>query len=252
MRTGYRDGLTRVSRRQDLVNLLLPRVDGQLGIALVISVALHAVLVGSMALTQDPPAPQVISAINVRLSSTVTSSPQAATTKPEEPPIIREAIIDPIPEHPGSQPVVLEALHTSTPAEVTPTDTQQVLKIDAASLQAFIGSTTNFAPPSLNSEIDIAEQYRRQWHQRVQRIGQLNYPEAATKMKLSGQLTLKVAIKTDGSLGSVGVSQSSGHDELDLAALEIVRQASPYEPLPPNLPRSNGQFRFESTWEFRR
>ena len=47
--------------------------------------------------------------------------------------------------------------------------------------------------------MDVAEQYRRQWHQRVQRIGQLNYPEAASKMSLSGQLTLKVAINTDGS-----------------------------------------------------
>ena len=92
-------------------------------------------------------------------------------------------------------------------------------------LQAFIESTTDREPPSLGTEIDVAEQYRRQWHQRVQRIGQLNYPEAASKMKLTGQLTLNVAINTDGSLATVGIAQSSGHDELDFAALEIVRQS---------------------------
>ena len=234
------------------MNALLPRVDGQLGVAIAVSIALHAVLLASMALIQDPPAPKIVNAINVRLSTSVTPLPQATPAIQEELKLASDPIIDPKPESPVFDPVVVEPPPTAAPAAITPPDTAQRLRIDATSLQAFIGSTRELPPPSLNLEMDVAEQYRRQWHQRVQRIGQLNYPEAASKMSLSGQLTLKVAINTDGSLGSVGISQSSGHDELDLAALEIVRQAAPFEPLPPNLPRSNGQFRFDSTWEFRR
>ena len=234
------------------MNALRARVDGQLGIAIAVSVALHAVLLAAMALIQDPSAPKVISAINVRLSTSIAPPLEATPAIPVVAPPSSDPVIEPIAEPRVLDQVAAEPPQIGAPAAVTPSDTQQALKIDAASLQAFIGSTRELSPPSLDREIDVAAQYRRQFHQRVQRIGQLNYPEAASRMKLSGQLTLKVAINTDGSLGSVGISRSSGYDELDLAALEIVRQASPYEPLPPNLPRSNGQFRFDSTWEFRR
>ena len=233
------------------MNASLPRVEGQLGIALALSIALHAILLTAMVLIQDPPAPNVVSAINVRLSTSVLPTPQAISTNPEVARPLSDPYVEPLPEPRELEQPKAEPPQTTVPAAVTQ-DTQQALRIDAASLQAFIGSSSELPPPSLDREIDVAEQYRRQWHRRVQRIGQLNYPEAASRMKLSGQLTLQVAINTDGSLRSVGIAQSSGHDELDLAALEIVRQASPYEPLPPNLPRSNGQFRFDSTWEFRR
>ncbi|MCY4128172.1 MAG: TonB family protein [Gammaproteobacteria bacterium] len=236
------------------MNALFPRVDGQLGFALAVSAALHAVvLFAVLAVTQETPAPKVVSAINLRLSTSVTPAPQATIALPEEVVQISDPVIETVPETPvvEVEAVDEEPWRTSAPVIATPTETRP-LKIDPASLEAFVGSTTKLLPPSLDTEIDIAELYRRQWHQRVQRIGQLNYPEAATKMKLTGQLTLIVAINTDGSLASVGIVQSSGYDELDFAALEIVRQSSPFEPLPPNLPRSNGKFRFDSTWEFRR
>ena len=234
------------------MNAFSARVDGQLGIALIVSIALHAILFATLALIQETPAAKVISTINVRLSTAVSSLPPVTTTIPED---VVTQNIDPVAE---TKPVLSPVEHVPveprrTPAPVTRTPSQpQPLNLNPASLQAFIESTTDRQPPALGAEMDVAEQYRRQWHQRVQRIGQLNYPEAASKMKLTGQLSLKVAINTDGSLASVGIAQSSGHDELDLAALEIVRQSSPFEPLPPNLPRANGQFRFESTWEFRR
>ena len=251
MRSRYRHGSSGVSRNQITVSALFPRIDGQLGIALAVSIVLHALLFAGLTLIKEPPAPKVISAINVRLSTAVAPAPQATATIPEEVVQSSDPVMETVRELPKVEQVVPEPRRSPAPVAVTPTEARQ-LKIDPASLEAFIGSATKLPPPSLNTEIDVAEQYRRQWHRRVQRIGQLNYPEAATRMKLTGQLTLQVAINTDGSLGSVGIAQSSGHDELDFAALEIVRQSSPFEPLPPNLPRSNGQFRFESTWEFRR
>ena len=229
---------------------LIQRIDGQLGIALALSVALHAVLFAALALVQDTPAPKVVSSLSVRLSTAVEPTISIATTSD-----VAERSADPLIEEvadlPPEQSVTAAIYGTDASSADTPTESHQ-LQIDPASLQAFIVSTTEPVPPLLGSEVDIAEQYRRQFHKRVQRIGQLNYPSAASRLKLSGQLTQNVAINSDGSVGSVGIAQSSGHDELDLAALEIVHQSSPFRPLPPNLPRSNGQFRFQSTWEFRR
>lgn len=233
------------------MNALFSRVDAQLGVALAVSLALHAVVFSALTLIEEPSAPRVISSINVRLSTTVTPSPQATSPISEEVVQINDPVSETVRELPNVEQVVAEPRRTLPPVQASSQELREI-KLDADSLQAFIGSTTKLQPPSLDTETDVAEQYRRQWHQRVQRIGQLNYPEAATRMKLTGQLTLNVAINTDGSLASVGIAQSSGYDELDFAAIEIVRQSSPFEPLPPNLPRSNGQFRFDSTWEFRR
>ena len=233
------------------MNALLPRIDGQLGIALVLSVALHAVLLAALALVQDTPTPKVVSTLNVRLSTVVLPTPPLATSSSEVAGRSADPLIEPVADLLPEESVIAEIHRTDASAADTPAESHQ-LQIDPASLQAFIVSTTEPVPPLLGSEVDIAEQYRRQFHKRVQRIGQLNYPSAASRLKLSGQLTLNVAINSDGSVGSVGIAQSSGHDELDLAALEIVHQSSPFRPLPPNLPRSNGQFRFQSTWEFRR
>ena len=233
------------------MNAYLPRVDGQLGVALAISVALHAVLLATLLLIQESPTPKVISAINVRLSAAAAPSPQPESLLEEEEQLSEERLIETQVERPPIETTAAELPRTPPSAAVRPEVTRRV-QLDAASLEAFINSTTDLRPPSLNGELSIAEMYRRQWHQRVQRIGQLNYPATASRMKLTGQLALRVAINTDGSLASVGIAQSSGHDELDFAALKIVRQASPFEPLPPNLPRTNDQFRFESTWEFRR
>ena len=233
------------------MNAYLPRVHGQLGVALAISVALHAVLLATLLLIQQSPAPKVISAINVRLSAAAAPAPQPESSMVVEEQLSEERLIETQVERPPIETTAAELPRTPPSAAVRPEVTRRV-QLDAASLEAFINSTTDLRPPSLNGELSIAEMYRRQWHQRVQRIGQLNYPATASRMKLTGQLALRVAINTDGSLASVGIAQSSGHDELDFAALKIVRQASPFEPLPPNLPRTNDQFRFESTWEFRR
>ena len=233
------------------MNAYLPRVDGQLGVALAISVALHAVLLATLLLIQQSPAPKVISAINVRLSAATAPAPQPESSVVEQEHLSEERLIETQVDRPPVETTAAELPRTPPSSAVTAEVTRRV-QLDAASLEAFISSATDLRPPSLNGELSIAETYRRQWHQRVQRIGQLNYPATASRMKLTGQLTLRVAIKPDGSLASVGIAQSSGHDELDFAALEIVRQASPFQPLPPNLPRTNDQFRFESTWEFRR
>ena len=74
--------------------------------------------------------------------------------------------------------------------------------------------------------------YLRAWVDRVERVGNLNYPDEARRRNLSGQLVISVAIRRDGSVERAEVIQSSGIKLLDAAALRIARLAEPYPPLP--------------------
>ena len=74
--------------------------------------------------------------------------------------------------------------------------------------------------------------YMSAWVARVERIGNLNYPDEARRQQLHGQLVLTVAINRDGSVKDIEVIQPSGHKLLDEAAERIVRLAAPFPPIP--------------------
>ncbi len=100
-----------------------------------------------------------------------------------------------------------------------------------------------------------AEEYRfaryvEDWRLKVERIGNLNYPEAARELKLYGNLILSVAIRADGSLESVDVHRSSGQRILDAAAVRIVEMGAPYAPLPANIRRDTDVLVITRTWSF--
>ena len=226
------------------------RFDRSLWIALAISLALHAALLATGLFSWETHAPKVVSSIQVRLNTIAIAPPETAIS-PSESPTVEETIATI--EQPATIPPAVDLEPASLPVEAAPSANSQFrVPLDPESIRSFVSAGEARDPTAFDSLSSVEEQYRRQWHQRVQRIGQLNYPTNASRLKLSGQLTLRVAINTDGSLASVGVAQSSGHDELDFAALDIVRQSAPFDPLPTNLPRTDGQFRFASTWEFRR
>ncbi|WP_149195904.1 energy transducer TonB [Luteimonas suaedae] len=74
--------------------------------------------------------------------------------------------------------------------------------------------------------------YLRTWVDRVERVGNLNYPDEARRRQLAGELVISVAIRRDGSVENAQVIRSSGIRLLDDAALRIARLAEPYPPLP--------------------
>lgn len=80
----------------------------------------------------------------------------------------------------------------------------------------------------------VPARYMREWINRVERIGNLNYPDQARRDQLSGTLILDVAINAKGELISIDLRQSSGHKVLDDAARRIVNLAAPLRPSPIN------------------
>jgi len=100
-----------------------------------------------------------------------------------------------------------------------------------------------------------AEEYRfaryvEDWRQRVERVGNLNYPEAARQNKVYGSLILTVSIRSDGSVERVVINRSSGKRLLDAAATKIVEMGAPYAPFPPEIKRDTDILHITRTWTF--
>ncbi len=93
-------------------------------------------------------------------------------------------------------------------------------------------------------------QYIEDWRVKVERIGNLNYPEQARREQIYGKLQLSVAIRADGSVESIEVSRSSGHRILDAAAMRIVKLAGPFSPLPPDIAKDVDILTITRTWSF--
>ncbi|GAB6197446.1 energy transducer TonB family protein [Lysobacter xanthus] len=74
--------------------------------------------------------------------------------------------------------------------------------------------------------------YLRGWVDRVERVGNLNYPDEARRRRLSGMVVITIAIRRNGTVERADIVQSSGVATLDQAALRIARMAEPYPPLP--------------------
>jgi protein TonB len=92
-------------------------------------------------------------------------------------------------------------------------------------------------------------QYVEDWRQKIERIGNLNYPDAA-KGRLYGSLVLTVVIKASGELERVEVSRPSGQPLLDDAARRIVRMAAPYAAFPDAIRRDTDILEITRTWTF--
>lgn len=96
----------------------------------------------------------------------------------------------------------------------------------------------------------LAAQYMKDWEDKVERMGNLNYPPVATKKDFSASLSMDVGIKTDGNIYSIRVSRSSGIPELDEAAKNIVRMSAPFAPLPLELQKEVNVLVITRIWKF--
>ena len=93
--------------------------------------------------------------------------------------------------------------------------------------------------------------YIYHWLDKVERIGNQNYPEAARKQRISGAVRLAVSINSDGTLRSVQVSGSSGSTILDQAAKQIVYLSAPFAEFQPEMLEEYDVLEIIRTWQFR-
>jgi protein TonB len=101
---------------------------------------------------------------------------------------------------------------------------------------------------SANTREYVYASYMRGWSDRVQRVGNLNYPDEARRRRLYGDLLLTVGLNRDGGIKNITIIKSSGHPLLDTAAERIVRLAAPFPPLPRDA--NVDELYITRTWQF--
>ena len=91
--------------------------------------------------------------------------------------------------------------------------------------------------------------YEEDWRLKVEKVGTLNYPQAA-RGKIYRNLMLSVRIKSDGSVEKITIERSSGHKVLDDAAKRIVQLASPFASFPEDIRRDYDFIEIPRVWNF--
>jgi protein TonB len=92
--------------------------------------------------------------------------------------------------------------------------------------------------------------YLDAWKRRIEQVGTLNFPNEARRRHLSGNPLVLVVLASNGGLVRADVRRSSGHAELDQAAMDILKLATPFEAFPVELAARYDVLRFSYEWEF--
>lgn len=195
-----------------------------------------------------------------------------APLTPSGPPLVEEAPTPPLeteePAEPPAQEVLARpetAAPTETPAESAARPRRPVsaasllastqLEIDRLTAEIDRRSRSNNTPTRRKSVNASTREYRyaaylEAWREKVERVGNLNYPDEARRKKLYGDLILHVSVRADGSLEKVRVVRSSGFPVLDDAAVRIVKLAAPFAPFPPEISKDTDVLDITRTWQF--
>ena len=101
---------------------------------------------------------------------------------------------------------------------------------------------------TLSAKSAIEAKYIKDWVEKVEITGNLNYPTRARQKNLSGTLILSVLINNDGKVISSSIQKSSGLPVLDNAARNIVSMAAPFKRFPVEMSEQYDQLMITRTW----
>jgi protein TonB len=147
-----------------------------------------------------------------------------------------------------------QAEQKERPVPVSDEDVQRKLEMAKLSAEVREQSQAYAKRPkkkfiSSNTREYVYAAYMKGWVGRVERVGNLNYPDEARRQGVYGELVLTVGLNRDGTIKSMDVIKSSGHKLLDEAAQRIVRLAAPFPALPPDKSRVDELY-ITRTWQF--
>ncbi|MGB5833078.1 MAG: energy transducer TonB [Thiohalocapsa sp.] len=191
-------------------------------------------------------------------------SPPAPLPEPEplpapEPEPQPEPEPEPEPEPPDLLSAEDSALALATMPSVSAADILSSRNAEIARLTARISAQTHaYQSRTRRKAISTSTRefryatYMEAWRRKVERVGNLNYPQEAREQGLYGNLILHVAVRADGSLEGVRVVRSSGQELLDQAAVRIVELAAPFAEFPPDIAAETDVLDITRTWQFQR
>jgi protein TonB len=103
---------------------------------------------------------------------------------------------------------------------------------------------------SANTTDYLYKLYFDAWRQKVEKIGSMNYPKEAAKLGMFGSLRLTVSLNSDGTIKKLFINKSSGHKELDQAALNIIKLGEPYARFPAEILKNVDIINITRRWKF--
>ena len=173
----------------------------------------------------------------------------------------------PVPETEARKVIAREVETTDTPIEINSIDQPETATPSTAQLLRQSMEMASLSPDrsrqveresklprrefiSANTRAYEFASYMSAWVGKVERVGNLNYPTELRQSKLHGDLILTVGIDWNGEVESIEIMRSSGVRDIDNAAVDIVRLASPYAPLPDNIRESTDILHITRTWRF--
>ena len=103
---------------------------------------------------------------------------------------------------------------------------------------------------TLSAKTAIEAKYIKEWVEKVEIIGNINYPTQARQKRLNGALIMSVLVNHDGDVVSSAIHKSSGEKLLDDAAKKVVRLASPFKQFPSEMKEKYDQLMITRTWVY--
>lgn len=103
---------------------------------------------------------------------------------------------------------------------------------------------------SADTRESVVAAYLDNWKRRVEAVGRSYLPQLGELDNISGSPTVMVAIDASGDLSEAVIRKTSGSTVLDLAALDILHRASPFDPFPVEVTAEYDVVRFEYKWLF--
>ncbi len=142
---------------------------------------------------------------------------------------------------PAHSPMLDVRLSSATPAPATPSRLEKTSNSTVIRQRTL--SDTDFEPRDAD--------YITAWRTRIESRGTTAY-RAALKQhpNLAGRLMLRVSIDAQGRLNKVMIEKSSGSATLDTLALQIVKNAAPFPPLPDEMKKDTDVLNILRTWDF--
>lgn len=250
------------------------------------AIALHAIIILGITFGRhdEPPPENILPTLDITVSSRSTPPPDEAdylaqtsqdgggnTTEKVRP---TQAVPEQAPSIMPQQPVLAPTQVVSTDAAVTKvhqenTETPETVKPEVTateliersmemvnlneqlneSMQAYAQRPRHIYVSARTQEYKYAN-YMSEWVKKVERVGNLNYPDEARRAGLSGKLIMDVTMNADGTVRNISIMRPSGHKVIDEAATRIVNLAAPFPPFPEEILKEADIMHITRTWEF--
>jgi len=103
---------------------------------------------------------------------------------------------------------------------------------------------------SVNTRSAVYAPYLYQWRLRVEEVGNQNFPPEILRRQIYGDVTIEVAINSDGTLLEAKVIKPAKQSLLNATAVRVLKLSAPFPAFSDEMKRQSSTIRFAWKWRF--